>query len=306
MRICSLLPSTTEIVCALGMETSLVGKTHECDYPPEIGHVEVVTKSLIDHTESSSSEIDRHISEAMHSGSGIYSIDDSALAKINPDLILTQELCEVCAVSYSQVEASVRKLESDIDVISLEPTTLEGIHETVVEIGNAVGAHNEANELSQSLRKRIERIREMTSSSSFNPKILSLEWLDPPFCGGHWVPEMIEYAGGVEAISLRESPSREIKWEEAIDASPDLVILMVCGFDLEKTVAEFHNLSKDKSWGSDFWETFKGETYIVDGSSYFSRPGPRIVDGLEILAEIIQPEIFPRARPSSAWVKIAK
>lgn len=306
MRICSLLPSTTEIVCALGMKTSLVGKTHECDYPPEISHVEVVTKSLIDHAESSSSEIDKHISEAMHNGSGIYSIDESALARINPDLILTQELCEVCAVSYSQVEASVRKLESDINVISLEPTTLEGILETIVEIGDAVGAPREATELSGSLNQRIERVNKMTSTSSFNPKILSLEWLDPPFCGGHWVPEMIDYAGGFEAISLRGSPSREIKWEEAISASPDLVVLMVCGFDLEKTSAEFHDLSKNKSWGSDFWETFKGETYIVDGSSYFSRPGPRIVDGLEILAEIIHPEIFPRTRPTSDWVKMPK
>ena len=304
MRICSLLPSTTEIVCALGMETSLVGKTHECDYPPEVDHVQVVTKSLIDHTESTSYEIDRHISDAMHSGSGIYAIDDSALAEINPDLILTQELCEVCAVSYSQVEVSVRKLEGDVDVISLEPTTLDGILETIVEIGDAAGAPLEAGKLSDSLRKRIDRVSEMTSSSSYNPKVLSLEWLDPPFCGGHWIPEMVGYAGGVEAISLRGSPSREIKWEEAVATSPDLVILMVCGFDLEKTAAEFQSLSKNKNWGSDFWGTFKGETYIVDGSSYFSRPGPRIVDGLEILAEIIQPEIFPRTRSNSDWIKI--
>ena len=290
MRICSLLPSTTEIVCALGMETSLVGKTHECDYPPEVDHVQVVTKSLIDHTESTSYEIDRQISDAMHSGSGIYAIDDSALAEINPDLILTQELCEVCAVSYSQVEVSVRKLEGDVDVISLEPTTLGGILETIVEIGDATGSPLKARELSNSLQKRIDHVREMTSSSSYRPKVLSLERLDPPFCGGHWIPEMISYAGGVEAISLRGSPSREIKWEEAVATSPDLVILMVCGFDLEKTAAEFQGLSKNKNWGSDFWGTFKGETYIVDG--------------LEILAEIIQPEIFPRTRSNSDWIKI--
>lgn len=306
MRICSLLPSTTEIVCTLGMASSLVGKTHECDYPPEIAHVEVVTKSLIDHTESTSSEIDKHISEAMHSGSGIYAIDDSALSKINPDIILTQELCEVCAVSYSQVEASVRKLESDINVISLEPTTLEGILETIIEIGNAIGAPSEANELSRSLRKRINRVSEMSSPRSSKPKVLSLEWLDPPFSGGHWVPEMIDYSGGSEAIGLQGYPSREIGWEEAVAASPDLVILMVCGFDLKKTAEEFQSLSNDKTWGSDFWETFKGEIFLVDGSSYFSRPGPRIVDGLEILAEIIQPEIFPRTRPLSDWVRLTR
>jgi len=304
VRICSLLPSTTEIVCALGMSASLVGKTHECDYPPEVNHVPVVTKSLIDHSESTSSEIDRHISEAMHRGSGIYAIDDLVLGKINPDLILTQELCEVCAVSYSQVETSVRKLEADIDVISLEPTTLGGILETIVEIGDATGSPLKARELSNSLQKRIDHVREMTSSSSFNPKVLSLEWLDPPFCGGHWIPEMIGYSGGVDAVSLNGSPSKEIKWEEAVTASPDLVILMVCGFDLEKTATEFLRLANDQSWGAEFWGNFKGDTYVVDGSSYFSRPGPRIVDGLEILAEIIQPKIFPRTRSKSEWTKI--
>ena len=306
IRICSLLPSTTEIVCELGLQKNLVGITHECDYPSEILDVQVVTKSLIDHTGSTSSQINTHISEALHKGSGIYAIDNEALSKVDPTMILTQELCEVCAVSYTLVEESVRTLGGDQKILSFEPSNLAGILDSILQIGKQTNTESKASEIVDQSHSRLDFVKSESLKSPKTPRVLGLEWLDPPFIGGHWVPEMIEYAGGVEAISLRESPSREIKWEEAIDASPDLVILMVCGFDLEITVAEFHNLSKDKSWGSDFWETFKGDTYIVDGSSYFSRPGPRIVDGLEILAEIIQPEIFPRARPSSDWVKIAK
>ena len=305
MRICSLLPSTTEIVCALGMETSLVGKTHECDYPPEVHHVQVVTKSLIDHTESTSYEIDRHISEAMHSGSGIYAIDDSALTEINPDLILTQELCEVCAVSYSQVEVSVRKLEGDVDVISLEPTTLDGILETIVEIGDAAGAPLEAGELSGSLRKRIDRVSEMTSSSSYKPKVLSLEWLDPPFCGGHWIPEMIQIAGGENLISSEKMPSRKMKLEEIKEANPDVIVMMPCGFDVKRTVSEYNNvLAKNPDW-NELKAVKENNVYAVDANSYFSKPSLRTITGIEILAKITHPDVFNDLElPKDSFMKI--
>ena len=299
MRICSLLPSTTEIVCALGLKENLVGITHECDYPQEISDVQVVTKSLIDHSGSSSQEINRHISEALHSGSGIYAIDNESLEFTNPDLILTQELCEVCAVSYSQVEESVRTLSGNQTVLSFEPSNIGGILDSIIRIGKQTNAESNAKTLVNKSHERIDAVRSKSSDSLRKPRVLGLEWLEPPFIGGHWVPEMIEIAGGSPALGEKEAPSREIPWEQALASSPEIIVLMVCGFDLKRTVEEFNLLSE-----SEFWKQYGGEIYAVDGSAYFSRPGPRIIDGIEILGEIIHPGIFQRTKEPNAWMKI--
>ena len=299
MRICSLLPSTTEIVCALGLKENLVGITHECDYPQEISDVRVVTKSLIDHSGSSSQEINRHISEALHSGSGIYAIDNESLEFTNPDLILTQELCEVCAVSYSQVEESVRTLTGKQTVLSFEPSNIGGILDSIIRIGKQTNTEPNAKTLVSEAHERINAVRSKSSDSLRNPRVLGLEWLEPPFIGGHWVPEMIEIAGGSPALGEKEAPSREITWEQALASSPEIIVLMVCGFDLKRTIEEFNLLSD-----SEFWKQFSGEIYAVDGSAYFSRPGPRIIDGIEILGEIIHPGIFQRKTEPNAWMKI--
>lgn len=299
MRICSLLPSTTEIVCSLGLQDSLVGITHECDYPPEIRSVPVVTQSLIDHSNSSSSEIDRHISEAVHEGSGIYSIKNNVLEEARPDLILTQELCEVCAVSYNMVEESVRELEGKQTVLSFEPQNLEGIFESILKIGRFTDSTGASESLVYDLKSRVANVMHVANNVPKKPKVLALEWLAPPFIGGHWVPEMIKYAGGIDVMGVIERASREITWHEALDSMPEIVVLMVCGFDLSKTIAEFQS---NKS--GPFWDAFEGAIYAVDGSSYFSRPGPRIVDGLEILAEILHPTRFPKIRSDEDWVKI--
>jgi len=299
MRICSLLPSTTEIVCSLGLRDSLVGITHECDYPPGINKVPVVTESLIDHTDSTSIEIDRHISAAIHSGSGIYKIKTDVLKTSRPDLILTQELCEVCAVSYSMVEASVKELKGQQTVLSFEPIKLEGIFDSIEKIGTFTNSEDVSKPLLKDLRSRVSNVQKKVTDAQDMPHVLGLEWLDPPFIGGHWVPEMIESAGGIDVIGLREEPSREIKWQDAIKSSPEIVVLMVCGFDLNKTIAEFRPARTGV-----FWDNFNGSIYAVDGSSYFSRPGPRIVDGLEILAEIFHPALFPRKHSEDDWIKI--
>ena len=299
MRICSLLPSTTEIVCALGLKENLVGITHECDYPQEISDVQVVTKSLIDHSGSSSQEINRHISEALHSGSGIYAIDNESLEFTNPDLILTQELCEVCAVSYSQVEESVRTLSGNQTVLSFEPSNIGGILDSIIRIGKQTNTESNAKTLVNKSRERINAVRSKSSDSLRKPRVLGLEWLEPPFIGGHWVPEMIEIAGGSPALGEKEAPSREITWEQALASSPEIIVLMVCGFDLKRTVEEFNLLSE-----SEFWKQYGGEIYAVDGSAYFSRPGPRIIEGIEILGEIIHPGIFQRTKEPNAWMKI--
>lgn len=299
IRICSLLPSTTEIVCALGLKENLVGITHECDYPLGMDGIPIVTKSLIDHSESTSQQINRHISEAMHSGSGIYAIDNEALEIASPNLILTQELCEVCAVSYSMVEKSVNKLTGNQTVLSFEPSSIEGILDSIIEVGKQTNTESNAKALVHEARLRINRVKSRSSGSLSQPKVLGLEWLDPPFIGGHWVPEMIKIAGGKPALSLQKEPSKEVTWREIIDCSPDVIVLMVCGFDLHKTVSEFDLLKE-----SEFWKKYSGKIFAVDGSAYFSRPGPRIVDGIEILGEIIHPEIFERKTANDAWLRI--
>jgi iron complex transport system substrate-binding protein len=299
IRICSLLPSTTEIVCALGLKENLVGITHECDYPQEISEIQVVTKSLINHSGSNSHEINKHIAEALHSGSGIYSIDNEALEFTNPDLILTQELCEVCAVSYSQVEESVRTLSGHQTVLSFEPSNIEGILDSIIQIGKQTCTEANAKALVSKAHGRIDVVRSKSSDSPKKPSVLGLEWLEPPFIGGHWVPEMIEIAGGSPALGDQAEPSREITWEQALEASPQIIVLMVCGFDLERTMEEFSLLN-----GSNFWKKYNGEIYAVNGSAYFSRPGPRIIDGIEILSEIIHPNIFQRKTEPNAWMKV--
>ena len=305
LRICSLLPSTTEIVCALGLSDNLVGITHECDYPPEIDGITVVTKSLFDHSTSSSYEINQHITESffegteVHSGSGIYALDNEALKSANPDLILTQELCKVCAVSYDLVEKSIKELNGLQTVLSFEPSTVEEILETIIGIGEKTDTEYEANAIVADSFRRINIIKEKINNIDNSPIVLGLEWLDPFFIGGHWVPEMIEIAGGINALGKIKNPSIVVSETEILDAQPNIIVLMVCGFDLEKTINEFSILQKNE-----FWQKYTGQIYAVDGSAYFSRPGPRIIEGIEILSEIIHPEIFPRRKNTSAWKRI--
>ena len=300
MKICSLLPSTTEIVCALGLEEELVAITHECDFPTSILDKPVVTRSLIDHSNSNSSEINTHISEALHNGSGIYEIITPVLDESGADIILTQELCEVCAVSYSDVEKSIRQINGNQKILSFEPNDLNGILESIEQIGHHTNTVEMASNVTKKLKSRIEKVKTKSNVISQTPKVLAIEWLTPPFIGGHWVPEMIQLAGGINAIGEVTSPSREITWEEALDAKPDIVVLMVCGFDLDTTIEEF----KTSKTGP-FWEKYSGQIYATDGSAYFSRPGPRIVDGLEILSEIIHPKYFPKQSPENAWKQLA-
>ena len=235
----------------------------------------------------------------MHSGSGIYAIDNEALEIARPNLILTQELCEVCAVSYSMVEKSVNKLTGNQTVLSFEPSSIEGILDSIIEVGKQTNTESNAKALVHEARLRINRVKSRSSGSLSQPKVLGLEWLDPPFIGGHWVPDMIKIAGGKPALSLHKEPSKEVTWREIIGCSPDVIVLMVCGFNLHKTISEFDLLKE-----SEFWKKYSGKIFAVDGSAYFSRPGPRIVDGVEILGEIIHPEIFERKTADDAWLRI--
>lgn len=222
------------------------------------------------------------------------------LRQLQPNLILTQELCDVCAVSYRDVSEAVRILEGDCRVVSLEPTTLEEIVQTIETVGSLTGRRARASELSASLRRRIKDVEARTQAAADRPRVLALEWLDPPFVGGHWVPEMIRRAGGVDPFGAQGRPSFQIEWDRILRNPPDVIVLMPCGFDLERTVRRSSDLKAPAKWRN-MSAVQTNRIFAVDGSSYFNRPGPRIVDGLEILAEILHPNLFPQTRRDSAW-----
>lgn len=303
LKICSLLPSATEIVFALGRGDNLVAVTHECDFPPEAARLPVITRSTLDHRTHGSREIHNHISSAVHAGSSIYALDQDLLERLNPDLILTQELCDVCAVSYDVVETAVHRLEGHRLILSLEPTSLGGILETVKQVGEATGAHERAVAVVRELQERMDRIAARAQPAAGRPRVFAMEWLDPPFTAGHWVPEMIRLAGGRDQLAREGRPSSQIGWSRIADYDPEIIVLLPCGFTLERTCTEFARVMLPDEWLG-LGAVRSGHVYAVNGSAYFNRPGPRIVEGLEILAEILHPELFPRAMPHDAWQRL--
>jgi iron complex transport system substrate-binding protein len=294
MRICSFLPSATEIVYALGLGDNLVGVTHECDYPPETKEKLQVIASRMNPGELKSKEIDEAVSESIRSGKSIYIVDKEALREANPDIILTQELCKVCTVTGNEVVEAVKVLGHLPQVISLEPKTLDGILDTILQVGEATGRIGQAERLVDGLRSRIEAVKLSLSGEKDRKRVLCLEWLDPLYVAGHWVPEMVEIAGGICGIGKAGEPSFRISWDEVLDFSPQIVVVMPCGFDVERTLQEIDPLISYENWHR-IPAARRGHVYLVDANSYFSRPGPRVVDGLEILARVFHPEIFTTA-----------
>jgi iron complex transport system substrate-binding protein len=307
MRIVSLLPSATEIVAALGLAEELVGITHECDWPPEIAGTPIMTSSVFDLATTSSGDIHRLVSDAVHGGSSLYTLDEAALEAAHPDLILTQELCEVCAVSYRQVNEVARAIDADITVVSLEPTSIEGIFNTISTVGAMTDAEDEAVELIESLRTRLgiveTRVHERRKDGHEAPRVVGLEWLDPPFALGHWVPEQIRRAGGWDLLGQDGQRSRETDWQSVIDVDPEMIVLMPCGYHLAETVAEWERTPRPVGWDS-IEAVRRGNVFAVDGSAYFSRPGPRVLDGIETLAEIFDPDTFIETSPPGSWTPL--
>lgn len=303
MRICSLLPSATEIIYSLRLGDQLVAVTHECDFPAGATRLPKITRSSIDHSGSSSRQIHTHITQALHRGSSIYELDQELLKELDPDLILTQELCDVCAVSYGAVQEAVRVLDGERKILSLEPTSLGDILQTIQQVGQFTGVPEQAARLVEELQKRIDHVRTIAASASRQPRVFAMEWLDPPFVAGHWVPEMVHLAGGRHGLGRRGSPSLTVSWDQITDCSPEIMVLMPCGFDLDRTIKEVDRVGFPQEWHR-LEAVRSGEIYAVDGSAYFNRPGPRIVDGLEILAEIIQPQLFPRQSPPESWQRL--
>jgi iron complex transport system substrate-binding protein len=307
MRIVSLLPSATEIVFALGLGDELVGRTHECDYPSEAESVPVMTRSVGGSPDDDSRTIHSRVAKSLHGGSSIYRLDEHALADARPDLILTQELCEVCAVSYREVTEAVRRIDSDITVVSLEPTSIEGILNTISTVGAMAEAEDEAVGLLELLRERLAAIENRSLErrlAGIPPRrVVCLEWLDPPFAAGHWVPEQVRRAGGWELLGAAGEKSVETTWDAVRDVDPEQLMLMPCGFDARRTASEYERMAKP-DWFDDLRAVRNGELFALDGSGYFSRPGPRVIDGIALLAELMDPEGFMDAAPPDAWIPL--
>jgi iron complex transport system substrate-binding protein len=292
MRIVSLLPSATEIVYALGLGDQLEAVTDECDFPAEAQHKPVVSRSVLPQGRPlSSREIDA-VHERIDGDQPLYRLDTDLIRRIRPDVILTQDLCRVCAVPSGRVQQALDQIgASEARVLSLEPKSLEQILESIEAVGRLLGVEERATEVVRLLRDRIESVRRRAARLP-SIQVFCLEWLDPPFVAGHWIPDMVEIVGGVNLLNGKEQPSRQVTWRQIRDVSPEVVVFMPCGYYLEEAEDELAALMAN----AEFAETpaaRERSVFAVDATSYFSRPGPRIVDGLEIMAWAIHPDAFP-------------
>jgi iron complex transport system substrate-binding protein len=297
MRICSLLPGATEILFALGLGDQIVGVTHECDYPAEARQKPVVVRTAIDPHRLTSSEIDREVSAILAGGNNLYTLDQQALRDSAPDLILTQSLCEVCALDYNHVVEVARCLPHAPQILSLNPHSLSELMDDVLRIGAATHADDAAAKLVRSFQERIQTVGERETAR--RPRVVCLEWFEPLYIAGHWVPEVVGLAGGEDILGRAGEPSVKIEWRSVVDAKPDALLLMPCGFDLRRTVREATPLRRLEGW-NELPAVKSGNVFALNGNAYFSRPGPRLVDGLEILARILHPDFSGEASPLAA------
>lgn len=293
--IASLLPSSTEIVCALGLEKNLVGITHECDFPASITDRPPLTASRISHETMSNKEIDHAVRTQLDGHGSIYDLDEKLLQKLKPDLILTQELCDVCAVSYKTVQKAAKIYVADAKVVSLEPNTIEEIFENIKTVAELCGVKEKGIEVVNDLQNRLKNIKTKLLKSKnqhpTSPKVFMLEWLEPPFSPGHWVPEQVEIAGGICLMGKSGEKSITTTYREIYESKPEILVLIPCGYYTEDILRQIENTEFPENW-QEIPAVKNGEVWALDATSYFSRPAPRVVDGTEILAKIFHPDIF--------------
>lgn len=289
-RIVSFLPSATELIYELGSQDNLYGVTHECNYPKDAQTKPLVIDSVIDSEKLSSKEINNQTCRLLTEGKEIFTLDEKVLRNANPDLIITQKTCEVCAAYTNQVDKAVSVLPQRPAIYSMDPHNMDQILTSVVEIGNILGRNKKAYGIKTGLEKRIEHIKRYSNGGKI--KVLAIEWVDPFFTAGHWIPEMVEFAGGINLISKKGEHSRKMNFKEISESDPEIIIFMPCGFSTKRTIEEYNKILRpDSEWnGLDAVKNKK--TFAVDANSYFSKPSIRTITGLEILAKIIQPEFF--------------
>ena len=285
--IVTLLPSATEIVCALGLRDRLVGVTHECDYPSGVETLPHVTRSIIDH-DASSRDIDKAVRDQLGTNSALYHLDEPLLAELAPDLIVTQALCEVCAVSEDEVQAVIGRLPKTPELVNLEPMTLTEVLDTITLVGQAAGCADEAREYRAGLEGRIDAVRAKTDRipPDQRPSVGFLEWIDPLFNAGHWTPEIIELAGGIDAFGNKHKPSQTTSDGTLMATDPDVLVVALCGFDAARAESDLELLKSRIDYDS-LTAVKNSQVFTLDGNAYFSRPGPRLVDSLEMLAELL-------------------
>lgn len=282
MRIVSLIPSATEIVAALGLADDLVGVTHSCDYPADLETTRVTSTCVP--TSASSAEIDRFVKECVREGQPLYELDTAAIDRLRPDLIVTQSVCEVCAVSEDQALGALEELTVKPEIVSLHPHRLDDVLEDIGRVGEAADVGGRSADLVSALRRRIERVHWRTRRQ-VPVDVVLLEWLDPPYTCGHWTPDVVNLAGGHELFAAPGAPSRELGWDELLVADPQVLVLASCGQDVSRTEAA---LAQTPLLG-ELTAVQEGRAYVADGGAHFSRPGPRIVESLELLAETLHP-----------------
>lgn len=303
MWIVSLLPAATEIAAALGLLDHLVGVSHECDFPPEVNGKPRVTHCPIHDGGLSSADVDRWVRETLASSGTLYTMDEELLRRLAPDAILTQRLCDVCAVGYGSVAALAATLPGPPQVVNLEPSSLADIFDDIRRVAQVAGVVERGQTVIATLEQRVETVRARAIRAEHRPVCVLLEWIDPPYGSGHWGPELVEIAGGMDPVGRRGEDSTRIPWERVLEAQPEVIVVACCGYQQERARRDLPILAGYAGWNT-LPAVRDGRVYVVDGSAYFSRPGPRVVDSLEILAEVIHPELFAGHFPDRGVLRV--
>ena len=306
VRIVSFLPSATEMACALGLADAIVGITHECDYPPEVKSKPVVVRNVLPIETMSQSEIDRAVAERMRLGQSLYQIDEQLLRELKPDLILTQNLCQVCAPSGNEVTQVLKALPKSPQILWLTPQSLNEIFDNVRELGTATDRVADAEALVNACNARLENLAHRTKTVSHTPRVFCMEWLDPVYASGHWVPELVKIAGGVDELGRERGESVRITWDEIAAWAPEVLIIMPCGFNLQQSMKQVWDVF-GRQTAKPFFDlpaVLNNRVYAVDANSYFARPGPRVVEGAELLAHLIHPELFESPPGSNVFQRV--
>jgi len=302
-RILSLIPSSTEIVCALGFENQLIGRSHECDFPSSVQKLSSCTAPKFK-VEGTSAEIDQRVKSILKNALSVYQIDEKKLQQMQPDIIITQAQCEVCAVSLKDVENAVCEwVESRPQIVSLEPNQLSDIWKDFINIAEALGVKEQGHELVSQLKQRMNKIAQKTINFPQKPTVVCIEWIEPLMSAGNWMPELIEMGGGINLFGVAGEQSPWMSWEQLLEANPDIILIMPCGFNLARSKAEMSSLSQKPEW-SQLNAVQNQQVYLTDGNQYFNRPGPRLVESLEIIAEILHPAHFDFHHQQSGWEQL--
>jgi iron complex transport system substrate-binding protein len=299
MRICSLLPSSTEILFALGLGESVVGVAHECDFPPEAAKKPALIRPRVD-PQAQPAELDRQVTELLKRGESIYSVDADLLRSLAPDLIVTQDLCHVCAASPDDLAAALARFSKRPKVLTLTPHSLADVWNDIRRVGEATQRRREAQGLAITLEQKVAAIEVKAARATSRPRVLCLEWLDPFYLGGHWVPEMVAKAGGEDVLGRAGEPSFRVTAEEVLRSNAEVIVVMPCGYNAARTASEFDFAKLPESW-RDFPAVRERRIFAVDANSYFSRPGPRLADGVALLAHLFHPDLFPGGAPPGSF-----